>query len=258
MSEDGSAPFNLWALDPMLGDETGSECGGAEERSAEPGLALWPSTSNPCGVQEYVPDDAINPSLLLGQSQELYNPATEAEVSTSARGYIHSLNETYNNSSPFSFSSFSDSSCYDLYDSNDDVHDGGSQPGPSTTRRDRLEAIPSLGANEERPSESLGMVKQFACDRCPRSFDKQHQLNRHIRWHEKPEICPRCVYRASYERDVTRHVWVKHKKWAEQTGYKSIEVECKICKAVLQRPDYLPRHMKEVHGGTKRRRGPKG
>lgn len=163
-----------------------------------------------------------------------------------------------NNSSPFSFSSFSDSSCYDLYDSNDDVHDGGSQPGPSTTRRDRLEAIPSLGANEERPSESLGMVKQFACDRCPRSFDKQHQLNRHIRWHEKPEICPRCVYRASYERDVTRHVWVKHKKWAEQTGYKSIEVECKICKAVLQRPDYLPRHMKEVHGGTKRRRGPKG
>ncbi|KAM0473008.1 hypothetical protein ACHAPX_008371 [Trichoderma viride] len=93
MSEHGSDPFKLGAFNPMLGDETGSE-GGADEYLAGPELALWPSTLDVCGVQEYVPDTAIDPSLLQHQSQELYTSATEAEVSTNAERYIHSLNET--------------------------------------------------------------------------------------------------------------------------------------------------------------------
>lgn len=94
MSEDGSEPFNLWALDPMLGDETGSECGGTDENSAGPVPAPWLSILNHCGVQEYVPDPAINPSLLQQHSQALHSPATEAEVSMSAETNSNSLNET--------------------------------------------------------------------------------------------------------------------------------------------------------------------
>lgn len=94
MAEDGSDPFKLGALDPMLADETGSECGGADEYSTVPVTGLWPSTSNPCGVQEYVPDSAIDPSLLRYDSQALHSLVTQAEVSTSAETDLYSLNKT--------------------------------------------------------------------------------------------------------------------------------------------------------------------
>ncbi|PTB43866.1 uncharacterized protein TrAFT101_002430 [Trichoderma asperellum] len=166
------------------------------------------------------------------------------------------IDDTYatNNSSPTSFS-FSD---YSSNDSNDDINDGGSQSGPSVIRGDQRESPSSSEANEELSSESLNMVKPHKCDRCPRSFEKRHQLNRHIRWHEKPEKCPKCPYTAQYKKGITRHVWVHHSKWAENTNYPSIQETCKICKTILQRPDYVKRHMKEVHRGIKRQRGPRG
>lgn len=94
MSENGSDPFRLGAFDPMLGDETGSEHGGADEYSTGPVPVLWPSGLDLCGVQERVPDSAIDPSLLQQQSQELYTSATEAGVSISAEIISYSLNET--------------------------------------------------------------------------------------------------------------------------------------------------------------------
>lgn len=94
MTGDGSDPFKLGALDPMLGDETGSKCGGADEDSAEPVPTLWPPTFDHCGVQEYVPDSAINPWLLQRHGQELHSSATEAGVSTTAETNSYSLNET--------------------------------------------------------------------------------------------------------------------------------------------------------------------
>lgn len=94
MTEDGSDPFKLGALDPMLADETGSECDGTDEYPPGPVSALWPSTSNHCGVQEYVPDSAIDPSLLQYDGQALHSPVTQAEVSTSAEINLYSLNKT--------------------------------------------------------------------------------------------------------------------------------------------------------------------
>lgn len=84
------------------------------------------------------------------------------------------IDDTYatNNSSPTSFS-FSD---YSSNDSNDDINDGGSQSGPSVIRGDQRESPSSSEANEELSSESLNMVKPHKCDRCPRSFEKRHQL----------------------------------------------------------------------------------
>lgn len=155
-----------------------------------------------------------------------------------------------NNYSPF-YSSFSD---FSSNDSNDGNNDGVSQSGLA----DQQGPLSSSEPNTEPSSSSFNMVKPYACDRCSESFAKRHQLNRHIRKHEKPEKCPKCDYAAQYAKGVTRHVWVHHSKWAEETNYPSIQVTCKICKTVLQRPDYGPRHMKEVHGGKKRQRGPKG
>lgn len=94
MSENGSDPFKLGALDPMLGDETGSECGGADECPAGPVPALWPSMLDHCGVQGHVPDSVIDPGLLQQQSQEWHASATEAGVSISAEINPYSLNET--------------------------------------------------------------------------------------------------------------------------------------------------------------------
>lgn len=75
-----------------------------------------------------------------------------------------------NSPSYFSFSDFSSN------DSNYDINDGGSQSGPSTIREDQQGPLSSSEANKELSSESLNMVKSFACDRCSRSFEKQHQL----------------------------------------------------------------------------------
>ncbi|KAL7920380.1 hypothetical protein ACQKWADRAFT_163059 [Trichoderma austrokoningii] len=166
------------------------------------------------------------------------NQATDGNISTSP-----------------SDSSFSD---FYFYDSNDEINNGGAQSGLSTARRDQQEPSSSLEANEELPSEPSNMVKPHTCDRCPMSFEKRYDLNRHIKRHDKPEKCPRCSYAAPYPKDLTRHIWVRHSKWAEETNFPSIKAKCKICDTELQRPDYIKRHIEEVHGGKKRKRGPKG
>lgn len=94
MAGDGSEPFRLGALDPMLGDDAGSECGGAEEYSVGLVPTLWPSPFDHGGVQEYTPDSAIDPILLQQDSQELHCSATEAAVSTEEETNPHSLNQT--------------------------------------------------------------------------------------------------------------------------------------------------------------------
>jgi hypothetical protein len=89
-------PFKLGAFDPMIpmiGDETGSECDGADGYFA--GLVPAPesSTSDYLG-REHVPDPVINPSMLQWQSQNLPTWATETELSLSAQQNIYSLNRT--------------------------------------------------------------------------------------------------------------------------------------------------------------------
>lgn len=78
------------------------------------------------------------------------------------------------NSSPISFS-FSDVGSYD-FDFNENSNDDQIQSGPSNITGGLLESLPSSDANEEVSSESLNMVHQYTCEKCPRSFEKQHQL----------------------------------------------------------------------------------
>ncbi|KAL7952046.1 hypothetical protein V8C42DRAFT_25225 [Trichoderma barbatum] len=135
--------------------------------------------------------------------------------------------------------------------------------GPSVT--DTLpEVLPSSGAGVDSlpPTGFSTMASPFVCDRagCSRSFAKRHELNRHIGWHDKPLNCPKngCDYRTQFKKEIEKHVWSRHVKWAEETNRQPIRKKCKLCSAVLERPDNAKRHMDEVHKGIKRRRGPGG
>jgi hypothetical protein len=77
-------------------------------------------------------------------------------------------------SSPVSFS-LSDVSSSDFNYENNDNNDNLSQSGLSTTGK-LLEPLPSSTVDVEILSGSSNMVKPFVCDRCSRSFEKQHQL----------------------------------------------------------------------------------
>jgi len=57
---------------------------------------------------------------------------------------------------------------------------------------------------------------------------------------------------AKNQKDKTRHVWYKHRAWAESTGYPPMSAQCDECPRVFAREDGVNRHKKEVHGAVKR------
>ncbi|KAL6874795.1 hypothetical protein J3F83DRAFT_712762 [Trichoderma novae-zelandiae] len=145
--------------------------------------------------------------------------------------------------------------------------DGPGAPGTSVTGT-LAESLRVLGVDVgSTPSAADSPAMEtlpFVCDRdgCARAFQKQFQLNRHYRWHDKPLVCPKehegCAYRAQYSKEIEKHVWSNHVKWAEDTGRKPIRKKCRLCGVTLERPDNVKRHMDEVHKGIKRKRGPGG
>lgn len=58
---------------------------------------------------------------------------------------------------------------------------------------------------------------------------------------------------AKCQSEKDRHVWSKHKAWAEQIGYPSQGAMCDECNQTFSRKDKLTRHKREVHEGRKRR-----
>lgn len=74
---------------------------------------------------------------------------------------------------------------------------------------------------------------------------------------KKHRKCPKddCPWEdAKEEKEMLRHLWKTHKKWAEEKGYESITGHCDECGKEFERKDYVPRHKKEVHGKEKRAR----
>ncbi|KAL7783625.1 hypothetical protein V8C37DRAFT_414677 [Trichoderma ceciliae] len=278
MAPETSIPFKPGAPNPMMGDETNDEWDEDDKYATESILGPQAFEYDAYDTQECMNGSTIDPRLL--QSQSLHSTPlgpgvfTDPTLDTSTpEGLLTGSPMDYfrvrmsdisiqaedhtsaiDSSSPVSFS-LSDVSSSDFnYENNGN---NINQAGPSTADS-LLEPLPSLGVGVESPYPN--MVKPFACGRCSKSFEKQYQLNRHIGWHDKPIECPKpgCIYRAQYNKDVERHIWGHHAKWAEETGRPQIRKECKICKVILERPDNVKRHMDEVHSGRKRKRGPKG
>ncbi|KKP02862.1 hypothetical protein THAR02_05038 [Trichoderma harzianum] len=166
-------------------------------------------------------------------------------------------------SSPFSIS-FSDFSSSDKSFENEfDAMDlDTSGPFAAGTL---VEYLPSSGAEADSipPTGSPTVALPFVCgkDGCSKSFEKNYQLNRHLGWHDKKLQCPLhpdCDKRYQYKKDLEKHIWSHHQKWAEDTGRPPIRTKCKMCGVILERPDNAKRHMDEVHKKIKRRRGPGG
>ena len=84
---------------------------------------------------------------------------------------------------------------------------------------------------------------------CPRKHAASHRS------------CPKedCNWAEARDgKEKSRHVWYKHRSWAERTGYPPMSAECDECDAVFARKDGLSRHKKEVHRAKKRVRTSRG
>lgn len=153
-----------------------------------------------------------------------------------------------------SMSDFSEFSC------ENDI-DGGALSEPPATGTS-AGPLPSSGAGMDSAPSASGSPRQYVCDRCGMAFEKRYMLNRHLGKHTKPLKCPKapegCTYRAQFNKEIEKHIWSRHVKWAEETNRTPIRKECKICGVILERPDNVKRHMDEVHGKVKRKRGPGG
>lgn len=81
-------------------------------------------------------------------------------------------------------------------------------------------------------------------------------LTLHIRKHANTHRrCPKkdCGWaEARDQKEMRRHVWNRHRAWAERTGFSPMGAQCKECLATFSREDGLSRHKKEVHGSTRR------
>ncbi|KAH0528973.1 hypothetical protein TsFJ059_003781 [Trichoderma semiorbis] len=277
MDWDDNGAFRPGAVNPLLGHET---CG--EEDQSFPGAVADIITNeftehNAYIAQEWGVGPTLDPSILHsspptppGVASGIIDPSspfgvqerTTGETSIDSYG-AEDHTPAVDNSSPLSFS-FSDFSSSDLSFENDPDAMDFDTSGPLTAGT-LVEYRPSSGAEADSlpPTGSPTVALPFVCDRagCSKSFEKNFLLNRHLGWHDKKLQCPLhpdCDKRYQYSKDLEKHIWSHHPKWAEDTGRPPIRTKCKMCEAILERPDNAKRHMDEVHKGIRRRRGPGG
>ncbi|KAH0494741.1 hypothetical protein TgHK011_008332 [Trichoderma gracile] len=138
---------------------------------------------------------------------------------------------------------------------------GGTLPEQPATGTS-AELLPASGVGMDSAPSTSGSPRQYICERCGMAFEKRYTLNRHRGKHTKPLKCPKepegCIYRAQFKKEIEKHIWSTHAKWAEETNRTPIRKQCKECGVILERPDYVKRHMDEVHNKIKRKRGPRG
>lgn len=164
--------------------------------------------------------------------------------------------DAFYSTSPYS-SSMSDSSEFSC----ENDFSGGVLAEPPATGTS-AEPLPSSGVGMDSAPSASGSPRQYVCDFCNRAFEKRYEFNRHRGKHTKPLKCPKepegCTYRAQFNKEIEKHIWSRHVKWAEETNRTPIRKQCRLCEAILERPDNVKRHMDEVHHKIKRKRGPGG
>ncbi|KAK8113437.1 hypothetical protein PG984_013963 [Apiospora sp. TS-2023a] len=117
----------------------------------------------------------------------------------------------------------------------------------------------------ERPMPSLegyprDRSDQYRCNyshngkHCDKSFKRKTELQKHLRTHAKPVLCPffedpnfPCRKgHAAEQRDMERHVVSHHPEWARQHGFEAGEVQCG-CGETFTRGDNFKRHQKKCN-----------
>ncbi|OHE92063.1 hypothetical protein CORC01_12644 [Colletotrichum orchidophilum] len=81
---------------------------------------------------------------------------------------------------------------------------------------------------------------------CQFSTSNSETYEEHMLLHRR---CPKdgCLSEFKEEKDIQRHVWKTHRRWAFSTKYPSIRGVCGICGKIYERKDYVRRHMREKH-----------
>ncbi|KAK4211364.1 hypothetical protein QBC37DRAFT_14418 [Rhypophila decipiens] len=158
----------------------------------------------------------------------LLSPATENYLSTY--------------SSHVSLEQISESLTPDRYVSNDS---DSSTPGPSRT-------------------DDYGNTRPAYLWCCNKWRAEGQVLKRHrkTKRHNPPIPCaadPECANRQAQRRDMNRHYWTSHKKWAAENNIPELKEDCEACGKTFARKDFLKRHLdKGCKATLDRRRGRTG
>ena len=91
----------------------------------------------------------------------------------------------------------------------------------------------SKGALSSHKKSTHKQKRIFKCDLCPREFDLQTNLKRHLNSRSRSK-CEFCSVLLCNKVDLTRHVYQEHK--------------CKLCEICNEKHEYIHQHMREVHG----------
>lgn len=70
--------------------------------------------------------------------------------------------------------------------------------------------------------------------------------SKHMAKHSLPYKCPRekCKEAKASKKEIDRHVWAAHSKWADETGYRPrLDKACPGCGAVFTRADNMKQHL---------------
>lgn len=66
--------------------------------------------------------------------------------------------------------------------------------------------------------------------------------------HNLPYECPRetCNKTKASKKEIDRHVWAAHCKWANETGYRPrLDSACPVCGAEFTRADNMKQHLNQ-------------
>lgn len=73
--------------------------------------------------------------------------------------------------------------------------------------------------------------------------------------HTRPHHCKKCPTRTAERRDLDRHYWAWHPKFAARLGLPRPEQPgCSLCAKTFTRKDNLTRHVRNCHADGKRGR----
>lgn len=72
-----------------------------------------------------------------------------------------------------------------------------------------------------------------------------NSTSKHMKTHALPVQCNVCEWKTAENRDMYRHYWASHKRYAERNGIPRDNDACKTCGKAFTRKDNLTKHMKK-------------
>jgi len=88
---------------------------------------------------------------------------------------------------------------------------------------------------------------QFKCEICNKKQTAQFLLTKHMLTHTRPYDCPLCDSATAARKDLHRHFWVSHPRYAKENDIPNDKMVCPYCQKE-SRSDNLKRHIKSQHG----------